>query len=185
LAPEATITRHVISPYRDQTNQTAARRLFLPLLDSCSVNPSVTASLYSRTVCRALRRTLRGPFGERRTTPSYKIFLPSTQAMYACTSRTGTDFPRACAHPAGRARIFKTYPPPPIALKANGTDRIFSAPLARLGRGNATPSSRLRRGRNGPPGCGCRLGDRSCVPTRDSLSVPRRSSRYDRLLRHN
>jgi len=39
-----------------------------------------------------------------------------------------------------------------------------------------TPLARRCRGRNGRLGCGCRLADRSCVPTPDNLSVPRPSS---------
>ena len=39
-----------------------------------------------------------------------------------------------------------------------------------------TPSTRRHRGRGGRLCCGCRLAFRSCVPTPDSLPVPRRSS---------
>jgi hypothetical protein len=110
-APDATITRHVISPYRNQTNQTVARRLLPPLSRACSVDPSVTAQLYSTSVSQALRRALRGSLFEREAPgPEHAPFEKLSDVCLRPRNRRGF-FEGVCA-PSNAIAHLHDHPPP-------------------------------------------------------------------------
>src|SRR5215212_6456978 len=52
------------SAHTDQASHAAVRRFTPPTSRPCSLAPSGTTSLYSRTVCQALRQPLQGSFSE-------------------------------------------------------------------------------------------------------------------------
>src|SRR5918999_1531743 len=91
--------------HMDQANNAAVRRLIPPTPRCCSLAPSVTTSLYSTTVSKALRQPLRASFSERRSTELTKIHLPIGQAMYACVHEIGGGFFAEVCAPHDRPHI--------------------------------------------------------------------------------
>src|SRR5215217_3948640 len=94
------------SAHTDQASHAAERRLIPPLPLPCSLAPSVTTPLYSTTVSRALRQTLRSrrsrtkfresPKGEVRRIP-----IPRTPVNNANSSDRISQYPKGRTHRAG------------------------------------------------------------------------------------
>src|ERR687897_600756 len=76
------------SAHADHASDAVVRPLILPIPRFWCSAPSVTTPLYSTSVSKALRQTLRSSFSERRSADLTKLHLPIEQAMYACVLET-------------------------------------------------------------------------------------------------
>jgi hypothetical protein len=92
-----------------QAGQAAERTLIPPIPRPCSLAPSLTTPLYSISVSKALRQSLRNSFLAR--VSRTKIHLPQEQAMYACIRRIGGGFFDVVCTPSN-ATAHSCDPPP-------------------------------------------------------------------------
>src|SRR5215204_3082600 len=94
-----------------QAGQAAERALIPPIPRPCSLAPSLTTPLYSISVSKALRQSLRNSFLAR--VSRTKIHLPQEQAMYACIRRIGCRFFGGVCAPSNATAHSCDPPPPP------------------------------------------------------------------------
>jgi hypothetical protein len=126
--PDQMIERQITSPYSDQVNQTAVRRLILLTLRFCSLGPCVTTSLYSSSVFPALRQPLQESFSEAGRARPSKSTRERDKRRMLVSLKPGADFPRGCAHPAAQPPISATHPLTSIReVSLGGTASVLRA----------------------------------------------------------
>src|SRR3712207_476814 len=76
------------SAHADHASQETLRPPILPTPRRPILAPSVTTLLYRKITRRVSHKPLRGPCSEPRRAEPQMIYLPRTQAMYACTHET-------------------------------------------------------------------------------------------------
>ena len=116
-----------------QAGHAAERALIPPSPRPCSFAPSLTTPLYSISVSKALRQTLRNSFLAR--VSRTKTPLPREQAMYACILETGVRFFEGVCTPSNATA--HPYDPPPPATQEKRSP-IARAPAQRGSRAALT-----------------------------------------------